>query len=221
MTLKRVHKNAHGLKLPSGTRYGQLNARAIRRFKSTEKHLLNDVHSLLDVGCFCGEWINFLLNKRKGIQEHLGIDAAQNKIDEANSRYPHLTLQMALAEDLDLPDASFDAVTCLEVLEHIPEWTSVLESLFRLADKQVIVTVPYKEARSYTSCVHCGELTPIHGHLRSYSEESFPEVPGWSRSFSKIVPRESARTLLCRSFLYNIYRAFKPSWLLVDYRKLP
>jgi ubiquinone/menaquinone biosynthesis C-methylase UbiE len=138
------------------------------------------------------------------------------RVADARSRFPELQVQVAYAENLDLPDRRFDVVTCLEVLEHIPDWLSVFHSLFRFADKQVLVTVPNREVIEHMACIHCGKLTPRYGHLRSYTEESFPEMRGWRRTFRKIAQREAGRPLAVR-----LYRTICPyyAWLAVDYRR--
>lgn len=53
----------------------------------------------------------------------------------------------ALRQDIctwDAPDDSFDVVTLLEVLEHIPEVGHAVEAAVRLAQRYVVVTVPSK-----------------------------------------------------------------------------
>jgi ubiquinone/menaquinone biosynthesis C-methylase UbiE len=199
-----------------GQPYGKIASLEVSRFKDTAAHLCRESESLLDVGCFCGEWLNYVTSKHKWIITHLGIDVAQNKIDEGKRLFPHLNLQCSYAEQLNSSAARFDIVTCLEVLEHIPDWQRVFESLFKLAKRQVIITVPYRESIIQTPCVHCGKLTPLYGHLRSYSEDNFPEVPGWKRSITKL--RDKRDTML----LKRIYRLIKPSypWILIEYRKI-
>ena len=44
----------------------------------------------------------------------------------------------------DMPDGSFDVVTLLEVLEHIPDTAAAVRNACRLARRYVVVTVPSK-----------------------------------------------------------------------------
>lgn len=53
----------------------------------------------------------------------------------------------ALKQDIcawDAPDASFDVVTLLEVLEHIPDAEAAVQNAVRLARRFVVLTVPSK-----------------------------------------------------------------------------
>ena len=56
----------------------------------------------------------------------------------------NLTALNASICDWDAPDASFDVVTLLEVLEHIPDVRAAAQNAVRLARQYVVVTVPSK-----------------------------------------------------------------------------
>lgn len=45
---------------------------------------------------------------------------------------------------LDIPDASYDAVTMLQVLEHVPDMEAAVQQAVRIARRYVIVTVPVR-----------------------------------------------------------------------------
>lgn len=209
-----TNKELYERETPDGDIYGRIMKRDINRFKDTSKHIHPQAMSLLDVGCCCGEWLNYICEHYK-LNHHLGIDIAENRVNEAKRMYPELNVKVSSAEKLDFSEKSFDVVTCLEVLEHIPDWSSIFNSLFHFASKQVLITVPYCEKITYSVCIHCGKSTPLWGHLRSYSEDSFPKLPGWSLSFAKIAEKNPESTLARR-----VYRLFKPyyPWLLIDYR---
>jgi hypothetical protein len=119
----------------------------------------------------------------------------------SKKQYPQLNIKVGTTENLDSSE-KYDIVTCLEVLEHIPDWLSVFNSLFEFSQKQVIISVPYKEIISYTICIHCLQKTPHYGHMHSFSESSFPQKEGWSLAFAKI-PAKNPK----QSFAKKLYRA--------------
>lgn len=218
MTVSHVtSKEVYDQTLANGTPHGRIGPRDVNRFKDTLRHLDKDSQSILGVGCNTGDWLHYVVTHR-AITSHLGIDVAPSKIDEARRRFPDLNVQVGFAEQIDVAEGAFDTVTCLEVLEHIPDWLSVFHSLFRLARRQVLVTVPYREEIVQTVCIHCAKLTPLYGHLRTYTEDSFPAVPGWSRSVARINTSDPGRGVA-----YRLYRSVRPlyRWLLVDYRRAP
>ncbi|MBO0856763.1 MAG: methyltransferase domain-containing protein [Nocardia sp.] len=56
--------------------------------------------------------------------EVVGIDAAREMVDYARARTadrPNCRFEYGLAQSLDLPDATFDLVTCTFAMHHIPE----------------------------------------------------------------------------------------------------
>ena len=90
-----------------------------------------------------------------------------------------LEVKKASICDTPLPEKSFDVVTMLEVLEHIPDVRAALRAAAKIARKYIVVTVPSKE-----------DDNPEHIHLLTkarlteYFEEcgvsrlSFDGVPG-------------------------------------------
>jgi ubiquinone/menaquinone biosynthesis C-methylase UbiE len=200
--------------LADGGLHGEIRRRDLHRFADTLRWVLPGAESLLDVGCNTGTWLNFAVRHR-AFRRHLGVDVAPSKIEQGRRRFPDLNLRVGFAEEIEPSEGRFDVVTCLEVLEHIPAWEGVFDSLFRLASRQVLITVPYRETIMQTVCVHCARLTPLYGHLRSYTEASFPARAGWSLTLVKLRDRDPDRSITWK--VYRLFRPFYP-WLLVDYR---
>lgn len=89
---------------------------------------------LLDVGCGGG-----LLSEAMAIQgAHItGIDLSDKLIDTAKLHLlesgAHVDYQVISVEDLALQqEGQFDAITCMEMLEHVPEPESILRACFQL-----------------------------------------------------------------------------------------
>ncbi len=103
--------------------------------------------NLLDVGSGRGVFLNTFLSAFPWVSV-TSLDVLPHRVqamrDLAAGGVRTLT---ALEQDLcawDMPDKSFDAVTLLEVLEHIPDVQQAVRAAVRLARRYVIVTVPSK-----------------------------------------------------------------------------
>jgi ubiquinone/menaquinone biosynthesis C-methylase UbiE len=62
----------------------------------------------------------------------VGIDLAPAMVDEARRRFPDAEFREGDAENLDFPDASFDAVTCSFGLLHLSEPRCAIAEAFRV-----------------------------------------------------------------------------------------
>ena len=86
--------------------------------------------SLLDVGCGGGLLTEEL--SRMGFSV-TGIDRSKESLSVAreHARQGGLCIdyQVASAESLPFGEATFDVVTCCDVLEHIPNWKDVLKEI--------------------------------------------------------------------------------------------
>lgn len=88
-----------------------------------------DASSVLDVGC----WERDLAASLPKGKNYYGIDIAGS---------PDQKIDLEAIERLPFENASYDTVVCLDVLEHIENIHCVADELFRVAHKNVIVTLP-------------------------------------------------------------------------------
>jgi ubiquinone/menaquinone biosynthesis C-methylase UbiE len=127
-TLRRLHGSQRGTgttldhfrlnEVVSQVAFGGRRGRVYRRIVA-----LSDVRpgdSVLDVGCSGG----YLARKlaAAGPAGHVtGIDPSEAAITYARRRaLPAMTFAVGVAQDLDLPDSSFDVVTCTLAVHHVP-----------------------------------------------------------------------------------------------------
>ncbi|MCZ6603075.1 MAG: class I SAM-dependent methyltransferase, partial [Planctomycetota bacterium] len=95
---------------------------------------------ILDFGCGSGALIGTL---RKLGKEASGIELDQARIVESLdvSVKDHVTLYDGTTP-LPYGDNSFASVSAIEVIEHISDYKAVLKEIFRVAEKQILITVP-------------------------------------------------------------------------------
>ncbi len=72
---------------------------------------------LLDVGCASGY---FTVHFARRAGQTWAVDVNETALVTARRAYPHIRFQAADATALPFPPATFDAVTMLDVLEHVP-----------------------------------------------------------------------------------------------------
>jgi 2-polyprenyl-3-methyl-5-hydroxy-6-metoxy-1,4-benzoquinol methylase len=104
--------------------------------------------SLLDVGSGRGTFLWPLLEAFPSLPvTAIDKDARRAADLEAAARggIARLTARCMNAESLEFRDGAFDAVTLLEVLEHMPNPERALASAVRVAHRFVVATVPSKE----------------------------------------------------------------------------
>jgi 2-polyprenyl-3-methyl-5-hydroxy-6-metoxy-1,4-benzoquinol methylase len=126
---------------------------------------------VLDFGCGKGALVDYLQNRSIAAE---GIEIDRPPIRDAIPS--HLRRQIRLYEgNLPLPykDASFDHVTCVEVLEHIHSWRPVLHELARVARTSVLLTVPDMSA---IPLLHKHNVVPWHllesTHVNFFTQQS-------------------------------------------------
>lgn len=104
-------------------------------------------NSLLDVGSGRGVFLFPLLREFPDL-EVTSVDILPHRVEllDCISKGGVENLHPMLANICDgvLPDKSFDVVTMLEVLEHIPDTEAAVRNAVRLARNYVIVSVPSK-----------------------------------------------------------------------------
>lgn len=73
---------------------------------------------LLDVACGQGHFLAYARSRGLDVS---GVDVSSVAVEAAKARVPEATVQVANAEQLPFADSSFDRVTCIGSLEHVPD----------------------------------------------------------------------------------------------------
>ena len=138
------------------------------RIQTTGEIIPGDVRTLADIGCGNGVFGKYLLSQRSQLRI-MGVDRSEKALS-------YVTTEKKIGDvtEIPLPDRSFDCVTCLQVLEHIPvnHYDKALSELTRVSGKYVVISVPYREKLegNTTQCPHCKTVFNVDLHLRSYDD---------------------------------------------------
>ena len=123
---------------------------------------------LLDAGCGSGRELDELAARGRAT----GIDVSDVALACARRR-GHADVRRAAIERLPFADATFDLVTCLDVIEHLPDDVAALAELRRVTrpDGLLVVTVP-----AYQALWSAHDLA--NRHLRRYRAASLRAAAG-------------------------------------------
>lgn len=99
--------------------------------------------TVLDVGTGTGRAAIALARRGARVT---GVDASREMLDVAERRAREagvvVTFRRGDAHALDFPDRTFDAVVCLRVLMHTPDWRQSLAELCRVASGRIVFDYP-------------------------------------------------------------------------------
>lgn len=150
----------------------------VRRFEVTAATISPKTEHLLDVGTGNGAFLSFLEQRSVPLGLH-GLERSKAAIAASRCR---ATITEGSIDALPFEDRSYDTVTALEVIEHLPYaiYPQALAEMARVAASQVLISVPYRERRLMVVCPECGcRFSPIF-HLRSFDEATLEGlVPGF------------------------------------------
>lgn len=130
---------------------------------------------ILDVGCGGGYQLSYFADS---VAYVIGIDISKEKLREAKKRVKIGEFVQAISEKLPFRSQVFGKVLCLELLEHLRDPLATLSEISEILSKEgiLILSVPFRERILMTQCIHCGEFTPLWGHIHSFDERKISSI---------------------------------------------
>lgn len=124
---------------------------------------------VLDAGCGTGYGAAMLAQTATWVA---GVDVAREAVDYARGRYslPNLSFLQASATALPFNEGAFDLVVAFELIEHVPDWRTLLSELRRVLAPggRCLISTPnrcyYAEARAASG------PNPFHYHEFDWQE---------------------------------------------------
>jgi len=151
---------------------------------------------LLDVGCAYGNWLTALLEQ--GGWRLSGTDISGHAVAEAARRLVGrgVDLKVSALPALDFEDASFDAVTAFDVVEHVPDLPGAFRELGRVLRPggHLLMVVPVYDGLT-GPIVQRLDKDPTHLHKWARTQwlgavQSFGfELVDWVGQFRWLPPR--------------------------------
>lgn len=150
-----------------------------RRFAEIQKVVKPVEGAWLDVGCHSGTFTEKILAKI-GSKKLYGIDVSPSAIKKISKRFPFGKFEVANAHHLPYKDNTFEAVFCLEMLEHVDDPVQVLSEVKRVLKKNgyVVALVPTDNFLFRLVWFIWTTYYPVwrHAHVQSFRGGSLPEV---------------------------------------------
>ena len=126
------------------------------------------VRTVLEVGCGNGIFANSIADTGR-FARVVGLDRSL-----AALRYVRTRRVCASIDAIPLPDASFDLVAALEVIEHLPArvFRDALSEMARLSARFILISVPYDEdlRNDMVECPACRSRFNPNYHMQSFDE---------------------------------------------------
>ncbi len=98
---------------------------------------------LLDIGCDCGTFTEKMKESSPNLNI-VAIDLSRKFVKYAAGHYSNMPYVVSDGQHLPFKEESFNAMTCLEVLEHVVDPSAVIKEAFRCLKKEghFIILVP-------------------------------------------------------------------------------
>ena len=151
-----------------------------------ELSLLPPDARVLDYGCCVGQ-LTFALKHRFPDMAFLGVDISKDQIDYALKHKEKNKVNGVDFEVCTTPKElidggkEFDAVLCLEVLEHVWDHVDFLNDIILLTKEngKIIVSTPFGPYEENSD-----DPDPLYQHLHNFEEQDIIDLVGFNKDFS-------------------------------------
>ncbi|HET8933657.1 MAG TPA: class I SAM-dependent methyltransferase [Polyangiales bacterium] len=135
---------------------------------------------ILEIGC--GEGFVLRALRDAGVRCPMrGVDFSETAIAEARERVPDAVFEVQDAAKLAADGQRYDVVLMIEVLEHLPDPRRMLGLLGQLAERHVVLSVPWEpffRGLNFARGKHMRALGNDPEHIQHWSRAEFQRFVG-------------------------------------------
>lgn len=138
------------------------------------------VERFLDVGCGEGYLAGWLASRLRPASAS-AIDLSPQMMRQATATFGGVRFLSGSASELPFPSRTFDLVSCLELLEHVPAPEQVIREVRRVCRNAAIFAVPREpiwRALNLARGAYWSALGNTPGHLQHWSRGAFVRMLG-------------------------------------------
>jgi 2-polyprenyl-3-methyl-5-hydroxy-6-metoxy-1,4-benzoquinol methylase len=199
------------------------NYAAIRTFASEYKSIYVDYVAwmgrflslnrarTLDIGCFTGDLLGVLISDAKA--DAYGVELQHEAAAIAEARFPGRVFRLNVDHPSDfLPEASFDAITMMGLIEHVREPAALLSRARTLLKPGGWLFLQTPNASSVLASITrrlWPPLAPVE-HLHLFSERAI--IAALERSGFKVRKIRAHVKRLPIAYVYEMLKHFGPEW---------
>ena len=146
-------------------------------FDWIERHIPASAHSIVDIGCGRGQFLDYLLTKRPGVRL-VGVDMSLNESRNGVEFYQ--------GDVLDFNLGQFDAVVNMATIEHLPDATAFIRMVRGLCSSQgVVITMTIDDNGLLYRAARLGRMVGVSlafdrlytaHHLQHFNRKSLAEL---------------------------------------------
>ncbi len=158
---------------------------------------------VLDAGCGDG-FVTNAISKLPQVDEVIGLDISGTAISIAQPKYPHLNFKVGQVADLPFKSNYFDAITAIELIEHVYDVEQMLREFCRVLKSGgyfIATTTDFNLPKKVMIALFFWDkyFYPTNPHIRFYSKKSLEKarssfgftrvVHSWNGSYFSLMPK--------------------------------
>jgi 2-polyprenyl-3-methyl-5-hydroxy-6-metoxy-1,4-benzoquinol methylase len=177
-----------------------------QKLKEKNQTLANK--KVLDVGCFTGDFLKLLKQKKADVY---GVELQKEAVEIANKKFPG-RIYRADVTTFKFPQKKYDIITLLGLIEHVPDPLPLIKRSYQLLNKNGILMIQTPNSGSFlakTMQKYWPPYTPIE-HIHLFSRHGLENTLRKNK-FTDVSFQAHWKKLPI-GYVYNMFNNFGPEF---------